>query len=171
MVAKRHFGCDEGFKVVVVIVGGAAAPFGVGGRCSVLRIAGGRFRRLFGKDIVETGIQRLLDLGAAAEVAVHPFFLGRLEAVCRAIHHLGKIGSGILAIDADRSIGIGEFGPFRRQLPGDRRFDALAGPLQQRIALQFFLDKGRKVEIGQLQQLDGLHQLRRHYQRLGLAEL
>ena len=51
------------------------------------------------------------------------------------------------------------------------RFRPLIGALQQRIALQFFLDKGRQIEIGQLQQLDGLHQLRGHHQRLGLAEL
>ena len=44
------------------------------------------------------------------------------------------------------------------------------GPLQQRIALQFLLHEGRKVKVRQLQQLDRLHQLRRHNQRLRLAE-
>jgi hypothetical protein len=33
------------------------------------------------------------------------------------------------------------------------------------------LDIGDQVEIGELQQLDGLHQLRRHDQRLALPKL
>ena len=47
---------------------------------------------------------------------------------------------------------------------------ALAGALQQRIALQFAFHIGGEIEIGELQQLDGLHQLRRHHQSLALAE-
>ena len=65
----------------------------------------------------------------------------------------------------------GIFAPLGDGLARDRRLGALAGALQQRIALQFLFHEGRKVEIGQLQQLDRLHQLRRHHQRLGLAEL
>ena len=48
---------------------------------------------------------------------------------------------------------------------------ALAAALEQRIALQLGLDIAGEIEIGQLQQLDGLHQLRRHHQRLALPEL
>lgn len=47
----------------------------------------------------------------------------------------------------------------------------LVGALKQRIALKLVLDERHKVEIRQLQQLDRLHQLRRHHQRLRLAEL
>ena len=43
--------------------------------------------------------------------------------------------------------------------------------LKQRIALQLFLDEGRDFLIGVLEELDGLTQLRRHDQRLGLSEL
>ena len=46
-----------------------------------------------------------------------------------------------------------------------------AGALEQRIALELGLDIGGKIKAGELQQLDGLHQLRRHHQRLALAEL
>jgi len=46
----------------------------------------------------------------------------------------------------------------------------LARALQQRIALELALDVSGKIEVGELQQLDGLHQLRRHHQRLALAE-
>ena len=65
VAAERHLGGDEGFEVVGLIVGGAAAPFGVGGRRGVLRVARGRLGRLLGEDVVERGIQGLLDLGAA----------------------------------------------------------------------------------------------------------
>ena len=81
VAAERHLGGDEGLQIVVVVVGGAAAPFGIGGRCRILRHAGGGFGGLFGKDVVERGVQRLLDLGAAAEVAVQPFLLAGLEGV------------------------------------------------------------------------------------------
>ena len=81
MAAERDLGGDEGFEIVAVVVGGAAAPFGVGGRRRILRGARGGFGRLLGKHVVEAGIEGLLDLGAAAEIAVQPFFLGRLEAV------------------------------------------------------------------------------------------
>ena len=81
VAAERHLGGDKGFQIVVVVVGGAAAPFGVGGRGGILRHAGGGFGGLLGKDVVERGIQRLLDLGAGAEVAVQPLFLAGLEAV------------------------------------------------------------------------------------------
>ena len=76
MAAERHLGGDEGFQIVVVVVGGAAAPFGVGGRRRILRGTRGGFGRLLGKDVVERGVEGLLDLGAAAEVAVQPVFLG-----------------------------------------------------------------------------------------------
>ena len=58
----------------------------------------------------------------------------------------------------------------RRRLPVIGR-PVLIGPLQQRIALELVLDKRDEVEIRQLQQLDRLHELRRHHQRLRLAEL
>ena len=50
-------------------------------------------------------------------------------------------------------------------------FRAVPGALQQRVALELPLHIGGKIEIGELQQLDGLHQLRRHYQRVALPNL
>ena len=52
-----------------------------------------------------------------------------------------------------------------------RRLVVALVALEQRVALELGLDIGDEVEIGELQQLDGLHQLRRHHQRLALAEL
>src|SRR5262249_38807593 len=50
------------------------------------------------------------------------------------------------------------------------RLLAFARALQQRIALELVLHVGGEVEIGQLQQLDRLHELRRHHERLALAD-
>ena len=54
---------------------------------------------------------------------------------------------------------------------GFARGRLVIGPFQQGVTLEFLLDEGREIEIGQLQQLDRLHQLRRHDQRLRLPEL
>ena len=168
VAAERHLGGDESFQIVVVVVGGAAAPFGVGGRCRILRHAGGGFGGFFGKDVVERGVQRLLDLGAGAEVAVQPLLLAGLEGVAGGPAAISEaFPAAVLAIAA----GIGELGAFGGRLARDRGFGTVAGAIQQRIALQFLLDESREVEIRQLQQLDRLHQLRRHHQRLRLAEL
>ena len=43
--------------------------------------------------------------------------------------------------------------------------------LQQRVALEFRFHIGGKVEMGELEQLDRLQQLRRHHQGLPLAHL
>ena len=170
MAAERHLGGDEGFQIVVVVVGGAAAPFGVGGRRRILRHARGGFGGFFGKDVVERGVQRLLDLGAAAEIAVQPILLAGLEGVAGgACRHIGGIAA-LVAIAAGLAR-IGELGTLSGRLARHRGFGTVTGPLQQRIALQLLLDEGREVEIRQLQQLDRLHQLRRHHQRLRLAEL
>ena len=56
-------------------------------------------------------------------------------------------------------------------LAGHRRLRPVAGAVEQRVPFELFFDEGGEVEIGQLQQLDRLHQLRRHHQRLGLAKL
>ena len=49
-----------------------------------------------------------------------------------------------------------------------RRFGGIVA-LQQRIALHLLLDEGVHLDIGELQELDGLTQLRRHDQGLALA--
>ena len=45
------------------------------------------------------------------------------------------------------------------------------GALEQRIALDLLVDELVELDMGQLQQPDRLHQLRRHHQGLGLAQL
>jgi hypothetical protein len=44
-------------------------------------------------------------------------------------------------------------------------------PPAPRFSLEFGFNVGDQVEIRELQQLDRLHQLRRHHQRLALADL
>ena len=55
----------------------------------------------------------------------------------------------------------------RFHLAADRFF--LRRPLQQRILLQLAIHIGGEVEMRQLQELDRLHQLRRHHQSLALT--
>ncbi len=43
------------------------------------------------------------------------------------------------------------------------------GVVEQRVPLELGLDVGGKIDVGQLEQLDGLQQLRRHHQGLALA--
>ncbi len=47
----------------------------------------------------------------------------------------------------------------------------ILGVLQQRIAFELRIDESRELEMGQLQQLDRLQQLRRHGQGLPLPQL
>ena len=58
---------------------------------------------------------------------------------------------------------------------GSSRLVGLALPVvrafKKWIALEFGVHMGRQIKVGELQQLDGLHQLRRHHQGLRLAEL
>ena len=81
------------------------------------------------------------------------------------------LGGSAVAIAGTGLLVFGILALLRHRFTRNRRLCAVAGALEQRISLQFLLDEGRKVEIGQLQQLDRLHQLRRHHQRLRLAEL
>ena len=112
MAAKGDLGGDEGFQIVVVVVGGAAAPFGIGGRRRVLRGARRSFGGLLGEDVVEAGIQRLFDLGAGAEVAVHPLFLTGLKTVAGgAAGHLGRCSPPDSSPKLPESPEFGEFSP------------------------------------------------------------
>ncbi len=51
-----------------------------------------------------------------------------------------------------------------------RRF-ALAGALEEGVAFKLPFDIGGQIQVRELQQLDGLHQLRRHHERLALPHL
>ena len=48
---------------------------------------------------------------------------------------------------------------------------AFGGALEQRILFELPFDIGGQIQVGELQQLDGLHQLRRHHERLALPHL
>src|SRR6266511_5745724 len=50
-------------------------------------------------------------------------------------------------------------------------FITFSGAFEQRIALELSFHVDGKVQIGELQQLDGLHQLRRHHKRMALPNL
>jgi indolepyruvate ferredoxin oxidoreductase alpha subunit len=46
---------------------------------------------------------------------------------------------------------------------------ARLGAVEQRIALDLFVDEALQLDVGELQQPNRLHELRRHHQRLGLS--
>ena len=48
---------------------------------------------------------------------------------------------------------------------------AFGGALEQRVLFELPFDIGGQIQVRELQQLDGLHQLRRHHERLALAHL
>ncbi|MEY9981414.1 hypothetical protein ABH995_000751 [Bradyrhizobium yuanmingense] len=110
MVRQGCLGRDKSFEIVVFVTGGAAAPFGIGGRRGILGVARRCLGQLFAADL----------------------------------------------IDFSRGFGTSY---------------TVIGSLEQRVSLELLLHEGHEVEIGQLQQLDRLHQLRRHDQRLRLPEL
>ncbi|MGY4599815.1 hypothetical protein ACVWXL_007561 [Bradyrhizobium sp. GM22.5] len=158
MVAERGLRGDKGFEIVVLVTGGAAAPFGVGGRRRILGVARGRLGRFLGEDVVQPGVHGLLDLGAGAEILAHPLFLAGLEGFARPAARLVVVAA----------VAVIELAGLGRALARGR---LVIGPFQQGITLEFLFDERREIEIGQLQQLDRLHQLRRHDQRLRLPEL
>jgi hypothetical protein len=130
------------------------------GRCP-LRIAAGQrltgtacglgTRRpgpLIGEHIIEIGIEARFDGLLAFEPVRHP------------------VGTGAFRLPGGRSLGCLAL---RFGLAGTRGL--LRGrPFQQRIALQLAFYISCQIMVGQLQQLDGLHQLRRHHERLGLSK-
>ena len=146
MVSKGDLRRGISFQVVIVVLTTRtdARPF----RISRRRHLGWRgfFTAIVGKYVFEFGPKPLLH-GAAAG----------LKIVTDPIRGAG----GILVTLDRRSFGLGAC----------RGCLILAGTVEQRVALQLTFHVGRQIKAGELQQLDGLHQLRRHHQRLCLAEL
>ena len=143
MVRERALGGDESFQIVLAILLAAGAGAGPVGVAG--RRLGIRARR-----------HRLAFIGRA-DLAVRP--LGR-DVAAAGEAPLGPIGL--------RRFGGGGV-PLRR-LRLALGF-ALARALEQGIALELAFHIADEVEVGELQQLDGLHQLRRHHQRVALPEL
>src|SRR5438067_4964981 len=146
MAAQCDLGGDEGFKIVRLVVGGAVGPFGIRGRRRILGIARGGFGGLFGEDVIQAGIKGLLDLGAAAEVAIQPLLLGGLETVAGAVGDIGMLGGSAVAIAGTGVLVVGKLGLLWHRFTRNRRLCTVAGALEQRISLQFLLDEGRTVE-------------------------
>ena len=48
---------------------------------------------------------------------------------------------------------------------------AFGGAFEQGVLFELPFDVGGQIQVRELQQLDGLHQLRRHHERLALAHL
>src|SRR5207244_11705572 len=134
MAAQCELGGDEGFKVVRLVVGGAAAPFGIRGRRRILGIPRGGFGGLFGEHVIQAGIEGLLDLGAAAEVAIQPLLLGGLETVAGAVGHIGMLSGSAVAIARTGVLVVGKLALLWHRSTRNRRLGAVAGPLAQRAS-------------------------------------
>ena len=147
MIGKCGLGRDEGFEIVVGVVaaaGAGAGPLGIAGHGVAVRTRG-RCVGVGGRNIVEVGCDSSLSRRTIVAVPV---------ALCP-IRDRWRIRRR-------RSSAIGG-----ATVPIPFALDAL----QQRIALELPLHIGGEVEIGELQQLDGLHQLRRHHERMALPNL
>ena len=151
MVGERLLGGDKGLEIVIAVAAAAradACPFRTGGNGVVGAYARARVTGIVRKHVVQPSSQAFLDGTAARFKIVADRLEGSVPVLLRA-----------------RCQALG----FTRALVSLHRRVAFARTLKQRIALQLILDIGRKIETRQLQQLDGLHQLRRHHQGVALA--
>jgi hypothetical protein len=141
MVLERQFGGDGGLHAFFIE---AAARFDRGpvGQRTFAR-AGGRRAGSDGRlpAIIHVVMRRLVEVGGFGEIVPRQGFVGALA----------------------RGIALGGSGRFAGRPSG------AVVPLQDRIALQLLLAIFGQLDVRQLQQLDGLLQLRRHDQRLALT--
>ena len=144
-VGQRGLGGNERFEIIVFAVAAAradAGPFRIAGRS--IGAAYGRALAVIGRGIVQA--------------LVGPFFFDRAWRFAVGGFQATPFSTGL---SDDCAPGA---------MPGAASPSGI-GSVEQGVALQFGLDIGDEVEIGELQQLDGLHQLRRHHQGLALPEL
>ncbi|GJE07550.1 hypothetical protein AOPFMNJM_2879 [Methylobacterium jeotgali] len=155
MLAQGGLGGERGLEIWLLAVE-AAAGAAIGGRGERQAVADTllrpRARRLLlGEDVVEAGV----DVGG--DLAVAGVHLGGGPALALAV----EIGLERVALG----------GAFGRPLPRGRFGPLALDPLEQRVALQLGIHVGGEVELGELQELDRLQELRRHHQGLTLAHL
>ena len=143
MPGKRCFRRDKCLKIVVAILAGGTADAGP------FRM-GRQFHRrhsslaIVRKHVLEAGVQTVLDGRAAGvQFPAEPILTGRRALSFRGLSFFAGLGFALPVVSA----------------------------LEEWIALEFSVHMGRQIKVGKLQQFDGLHQLRRHYQGLRLAEL
>ena len=145
MVGERRLGGDKGLQIVVAVLAPAAAharPFGIGRRRVGARARRGALRRRPGRHC-PVRVPRRSSMSLRLTSRSWP----------------------------SQSPGLRDLGRrfCRLRLSGPRRV-ALRHALQQRIALELAVDIGNEIQVRELQQLDGLHQLRRHHERLALPD-
>ena len=154
MVGERRRGRHEGLQIVIAILAAAAADAGPVRRSRGRIRAGARagLARVVGKFVFEIGAEPLLDR-AAADLQV------LVDAVRGAANVPGRIALAV-------------------ELRGDRLGGAVdhprlafGGAFEQRVLFELPFDVGGQIQVRELQQLDRLHQLRRHHERLALAHL
>ena len=144
MIGERGFSRHERFQIVVAVrisAATSAVPLRVGRRLRGARVRGG-LAGVVGEYVFKVGAEPVLDRGAADfEVAVDP------------------VAGLALILDGGWGFGL---------LFGGSRL-ALAGAFEQGVAFELPFHVSGQIQVRELQQLDGLHQLRRHHERLALA--
>ena len=143
MVGERAFGRNESFEIVIALVaagGCAAAPFGIAERSIGRGLLAGSIV-IIRRTVALAGVAAILGGGGGG--IDRPF----RPVGCRLLVGLVALGGAAVRF----ALGFGS-------------------AFQERIALELVVHIGGQVEIRELQQLDGLHQLRRHHKRLALPD-
>ena len=155
MIGERRLRRDEGFQIVVAVLAPAAADAGPFGR-----------RRAASAPARERG--SLASSGNSFSRSVP----SRSSIALRLVSRLSSMRSAPSPSDSIWSIAVAA--ELRRDRFGRAVDDArlaFGGALEQGILFELPLDVGGQIQVRELQQLDGLHQLRRHHERLALAHL
>jgi hypothetical protein len=142
MVGEGDLDRDESFEIVIAIVAPAPPRAGPFGVAHRCLAVRARERR------IGIGGTDVVDVeGGLICGCVGVSMRGRLHPVgCSGLRRDVRLGDISGSVDFSRS-------------------------LEQRIAFELPFDICGKIEVGELQQLDGLHQLRRHYEGMALPKL
>ena len=152
MVGQRRRGRYESLQIVIaVLVPAARGPRPIGRRRGHVRTGARAGARLIGKFVFEVGAEPLFDRAAAG-----------LQAFVDAVRHHADLARVAVAAEFHRD-GFG--------VAVDNTRLAFGGSFKQGVLFELPFDVRGQIQVRELQQLDGLHQLRRHHERLALPHL
>src|SRR4051812_46564133 len=120
-----------------------------------------------GKAVLRIGLERFALPLPVIGIEIEPILLSALGRLSLRRGSGGRLVASLAAIlpNAILEGARGRFGGLASGVPG------LLWAFQQRVPLKLGIDEGRKLDIGELQQLDRLLQLRRHHKAVALAQL
>jgi hypothetical protein len=145
--------CQRLFEARPVVVEPGAAATGLPIGQTVHAIETGLARVGVGPDIAEVGVER------SVRRSHHPVRRGEVGRVAHQRQVGDRIGRLDPAVGGARVVAVAPFDPIAVR------------PFEKRVLLDLPLDEVLEFHVGELQQLDRLLQLRRHHQRLCLAQI